>query len=216
LVSPRAVGFALVVFAAVTWSLAGLGIKLLWRDALAVAGYRSLFALPIVAAFAHATMGGDRGSFGRAARRPLVWGGAAAYALTVILFVAATQRTTAANAILLQYTAPIYVALLSWPLLRERLRLADFAAIVGCLFGIGWFLREKVSAEGMTGNLLALVSGVGFALLPLLQRRSVLRGDDAAVARISPLAAIVLGNALVVLIVHARCSPHRPPTRGAG
>jgi len=209
-VSPRAVGFALVVFAAVTWSLAGLGIKLLWRDPLAVAGYRSLFALPVVAAFAAATTGGARGSFARAARRPLVWGGASAYALTVIAFVAATQLTTAANAILLQYTAPIHVALLSWPLLRERLRGADVLAIVGCLFGMAWFFREKVSTAGMTGNVLALVSGVGFALLPLLQRRSVLRGDDPAIARISPLAAVVLGNALVVLIC-ARAMLASPP-----
>jgi DME family drug/metabolite transporter len=209
--SPRAVGFALVIFAALTWSLAGLGIKVLWRDALAVAGYRSLFALPVVAAFALATVGRNRASFGRAARRPLVWGAAASYALTVIVFVAATQRTTAANAILLQYTAPIHVALLSWPILRERLRAADVLAIVGCLFGIGWFFREKVSAEGMTGNILALISGVGFALLPLLQRRSALHGEDEAVTRISPLAAIVLGNVLVVLICSRSMISAPPP-----
>lgn len=206
--STRAVGFLLVVFAAVTWSLAGIGIKVLWRDALAVAGYRSLFALPVVVSFAIAS--GDRPAFVRAAQRPLVWGASLSYALTVTVFVAATQLTTAANAILLQYTAPIHVALLSYPILGERLRRSDVLAIAGCLFGIGWFFREKVSTEGMTGNLLALLSGVGFALLPLLLRRSSLRGDDAATNRVSPLAAIVLGNVLVVVLC-ARSMILSPP-----
>lgn len=206
--SARAVGFLLVVFAAVTWSLAGIGIKVLWRDALAVAGYRSLFALPVVVSFAIAS--GDRPAFVRAAKRPLVWGASLSYALTVTVFVAATQLTTAANAILLQYTAPIHVALLSYPILGERLRRSDVLAIAGCLFGIGWFFREKVSTAGMTGNLLALLSGVGFALLPLLLRRSSLRGDDAAMNRVSPLAAIVLGNVLVVALC-ARSMILSPP-----
>ncbi len=209
--SSRAVGFALVLFAAVTWSLAGLGIKVLWPDALAVAGYRSLFALPVVSAFALATVRSDLAVFGRAARRPLVWAGALSYALTVILFVSATKLTTAANAILLQYTAPVHVALLSWPILRERLRTADVIAVLGCLFGIGWFFREKVSTAGMTGNVLALISGIGFALVPLLQRRSALHGEDAAIMRISPLAAIVLGNVLVVLLCSRWMISSPPP-----
>lgn len=209
--SPRTVGFALVLFAAVTWSLAGLGIKVLWPDALAVAGFRSLFALPVVSAFALATVRSDHAAFGRAVRQPLVLAAAASYALTVILFVSATKLTTAANAILLQYTAPIYVALLSWPLLRERLRTADIIAVLGCLFGIAWFFREKVTTEGMTGNLLALLSGVGFALVPILQRRSALHGEDAAMMRISPLAAIVAGNVLVVLLCSRWMIASPPP-----
>jgi drug/metabolite transporter (DMT)-like permease len=204
-VTPRGIGFVLVLFAAVTWSLAGLGIKLLWRDPLSVAGYRSLFALPVVVAFALATAGADRAALGRAARRPIVWGASAAYALTVIVFVAATQLTTAANAILLQYTAPIHVALLSWWLLRERLRAPDVLAIVGCFCGMVWFFREKVTTAGMTGNVLAVISGVGFALLPMLQRRAVLAGE-----RLAPLAAIVLGNLLVVAIC-ARSMILAPP-----
>jgi hypothetical protein len=119
----RAIGFLLVVFAALTWSTAGIGIKVLWADALSVAGYRSLFALPVVIAFAAATA--DRPALTAAMKRPLVWAAALSYALTVTVFVAATKLTTAANAILLQYTAPIHVALLSYPLLGERLRRSD-------------------------------------------------------------------------------------------
>ena len=52
--SSRAVGILLVLFAAVTWSLAGLGIKVLWDNPFAVAGFRSLFALPVVLSFLRA------------------------------------------------------------------------------------------------------------------------------------------------------------------
>jgi drug/metabolite transporter, DME family len=209
-VSARGIGFLLVVFAALTWSTAGIGIKVLWGDALAVAGYRSLFALPVVIAFAIASA--DRRALVGAMKRPLVWAAALAYALTVTVFVAATKLTTAANAILLQYTAPIHVALLSYPLLGERLRRNDVLAIVGCSFGMFWVFREKVTTAGMTGNVLALVSGVGFALLPVLQRRSSLRGDDAAISRASPIAAIVLGNILVVLLCTRWMLLSPPPT----
>lgn len=212
-VSARAVGFVLVLFAALTWSLAGIGIKVLWGDALSIAGYRSLFALPIVIAFTVATA--DRRAFLRAVRRPLVWGAALSYALTVTVFVAATKLTTAANAILLQYTAPIHVALLSYPILGERLRRSDVLAIAGCLFGMFWVFREKVSTTGMIGNVLALVSGVGFALLPLLQRRSSLRGEDEEVTRASPIAAIVVGNVIVVLVCARWMVAAPPPTVSA-
>lgn len=188
------------MFAALTWSLAGIGIKVLWPDALAVAGYRSLFALPVVLAFCAAIVRGDRGAAVRASTSRDVVLGAASYALTVIAFVGATKLTTAANAILLQYTAPIYVALLSWPLLREPLRKSDALAIAGCMFGIGFFFRERVSGDGMLGNALALVSGVGFALVPLFLRRASLRADDRALARAAPIVAIVLGNVLVVVL----------------
>lgn len=210
---PRALGFALVLFAATTWSLAGLGIKLLWSDALAVAGYRSLFALPVVWAFAVASARGRREVLVSASRPVTVRLAAVAYAATVIAFVAATKLTTAANAILLQYTAPIYVALLSWPIAREPLRRADWLAVVGCVFGIGWFFRERVSTEGTVGNVLALVSGVGFALLPLLLRSAGRSGDEDA--RHAPLVAIVLGNVLVVAVCARWMIVHPPPGAGA-
>jgi drug/metabolite transporter (DMT)-like permease len=207
--SSRAVGILLVLFAAVTWSLAGLGIKVLWDDPFAVAGFRSLFALPVVFLFLRA-----RSSLGAALpslKKPLLWGAAASYALTVVVFVIATKKTTAANAILLQYTAPIWVALFSWPILREPLRKADWLAIVGCGFGIAWFFREKLAPSGMSGNLLALVSGVGFGLLPLLLRLAQKDGGSPSDALLS----ILLGNVVVVVI----CSPwmfvHPPPHRAA-
>ena len=84
-------------------------IKGVSLPALAVAGFRSAIALPVLLLF-----------FGRRAvnfsASQLI--GGICYAATVTLFVSATKLTTSGNAILLQYTAPLYVALLSGWLLH--------------------------------------------------------------------------------------------------
>jgi drug/metabolite transporter (DMT)-like permease len=182
--SPRLAGLLFALGAALTWSSAGVGVKLLPLGALPIAGFRSLFALPLLAG---ALLWRNRqrppsdetppspaslpALVRYALSQPLVLAGAVAYALCVTLFVLATKLTTAANAILFQYSAPVWVALLSWPLLGERVRGVDWLAIVGCLLGMGWCFADKLSGSGWLGNGLALVSGLGFGLLPLIWRR---------------------------------------------
>jgi len=203
--SQRAQGALLVFLAAIAWSAAGIGIKSVHASPLAIAGFRSLFALPVMLVALLVSARGNHALIARVLRARDVWLAAAAYALTVTSFVVATRWTTAANAILLQYTAPIWVALLSGAMLGERMRRLDWAAVAGCLFGMTWFFRDQVSASGLRGNVVAVVSGIGFAGLPLFLRRhqrTVLAGgrDDAAdLARISPLVAISIGNVLSVL-----------------
>jgi drug/metabolite transporter (DMT)-like permease len=107
-------GVLFVLGAAIAWSSGGLGVKLIDAPALAIAGYRSLFAA-VVLGFAMVRLatrtGLGTGAVLRAlARRRLLWGASLGYALMVVSFVIATKLTTAANAILIQYSAPIYVA----------------------------------------------------------------------------------------------------------
>lgn len=202
-------GILLALGAAFTWSAAGVGIKLLPLPPLAIAGFRSLFALPILgtALLLRGSVARQRGLYSFALRQPSVWASAAAYALCVTLFVFATKLTTAANAILLQYSAPIYVAFLSWPLLGERVRGLDWLAVLGCLLGVGWCFADQLSATGWTGNVLALASGFCYGLLPLLWRRQ-LRAPrhpaQAAAAQVYgaylPQVSLVLGNALSVVL----------------
>jgi drug/metabolite transporter (DMT)-like permease len=148
--------------AAVLWSLGGMLIKLVDWHPLAIAGARST----VSALFLLATV--RRLSFGA-----ISWqiGSAGAYASTVILFVLATKLTTAANAILLQYTAPIYVALLSYWFLRERVLGRDWAVISSVFGGLLLFFLDRLSPKGLLGNLLAILSGMSFAVLTLLLRR---------------------------------------------
>ena len=172
----------LLLAAAVLWSLAGVLIKWVSLPALAVAGFRSAIALPVLLLF-----------FGRRAvnfsASQLI--GGVCYAATVTLFVSATKLTTSGNAILLQYTAPLYVALLSGWLLDERTRWFDWAAIAAVLCGMSLFFIDQLSADGLTGNILAVLSGVAFASLIIAMRRQ----KDA-----SPAGSAILGNLLTVLI----------------
>jgi drug/metabolite transporter (DMT)-like permease len=172
----------LLLAAAVLWSLAGVLIKWVSLPSLAVAGFRSAIALPVLFIF-----------FGRKAvnfsASQLI--GAVCYAATVTLFVSATKLTTSGNAILLQYTAPLYVALLSGWLLHERTRWFDWVAIAAVLCGMSLFFIDRLSADGMTGNLLAILSGFAFASLIIAMRRQ----KDA-----SPAGSAILGNLLTVLI----------------
>lgn len=214
----RWLGVLLILGAAVFWSLGGVGIKLVPASALAITGLRALFATPV---FLLALRSKARGQGSFPSVRALfgqrsVWLVAVCYAWTVSSFVAANQLTTAANAILLQYTAPIYVVLLSWPLLGERVRPVDVIAVLGCIGGVLALFLDQLTAAGALGNLLAMGSGVGFGLVPLLLRRSEQRrlaalaagsaldpraaAEQARIRSLAPEASLLLGNSLTVLI----------------
>ncbi len=180
--SKRAQAILLLVAAAVLWSLAGLLIKWVSLPALAVAGFRSAIALPVLLIYF------GRGAVNFSAAQLI---GGASYAATVILFVSATKLTTSGNAILLQYTAPIYVALLSRWLLKEKIKWFDWVTIAAVLFGMSLFFIDKLSIGGLTGNILAIISGVAFALVALFMRKQ----KDA-----SPAGSAILGNLLTALV----------------
>lgn len=146
---------------AIFWSTGGVGIKTVDWNPLAVAGVRSLLAAVVIGvAFRK-----EKSSFS-----PIVWGGALAYCVTMVLFVIATKLTTAANAILLQYTAPVYVALFSGRLLHEPASRRDWITIFCVFGGMIFFFLDKVSMNGMIGNLCAVASGVGFAFVFIFMR----------------------------------------------
>jgi drug/metabolite transporter (DMT)-like permease len=97
--------------------------------------------------------------------------GAVAYAGTTILFVTANKLTTAANAILLQYTAPVWIALLGAWFLGERATRVDWLTIVVVFGGMTLFFCDNLQFAGFAGNLVALASGVAFASMTLLLRK---------------------------------------------
>lgn len=118
-------------------------------------------------------------------RRPTlrVLGIGVAYALTMILFVLSNKLTTSASAIYLQSTAPLYVLLLSPWLLHERIRARDVAFMGALAVGLGLFFVgfDPVSVTAPNpplGNVLALASGVAWALTIMGLRDLGKRGDS--------------------------------------
>ncbi|HRX22478.1 MAG TPA: DMT family transporter, partial [Syntrophomonadaceae bacterium] len=100
-------------------------------------------------------------------------------------------KKQAANAILLQFTAPIYVAFLAAWLLKEKTRLYDWLTVFVVIGGMGLFFLDNLSMQGVWGNLIAAASGVTFALFTVFMR---MQKDG------SPLESVLLGNILTALI----------------
>ena len=168
--------------AALLWSLGGVLIKSVTCNPLAIAGMRSGIAALVFLCYLRK----PRFTFS-----PTQIGGAVAYAGTVVLFVVANKLTTAANAIVLQYSAPIYVILLSKPLLHEPPKGRDFLAVGAVFAGMTLFFLGRLEWGSLLGNLVAIGSGVTFALLAIFLR---LERNG------SPFEAVLLGNVLAAAI----------------
>jgi len=108
-----------------------------------------------------------------------------------VLFATANKLTTAANAILLQYTAPVWVALFGAWLLGERAQRADWLTILAAFVGMGIFLYDGLRLHDLAGIIVAIASGVCFGAMILLLRKQ----KDG-----SPIESIILGNVLGALI----------------
>ena len=180
---PYFLGILAILGAATCWSTAGLLIKLIDLPPLKIAFYRSLIAGLFLAAVA------GRSGWRRLERGSLLV--ILTYALVVNLFVVANKWTTAANAILLQSTAPVWVIAFGALLYRIRPRSADLAAVGGALLGLLLVLADRVGAASGRGDLAALVSGVFFGLMMLLMSRQ----------RATPLFhTLALGNLVAALL----------------
>lgn len=171
----------LLLVTACLWSTGGVLIKWIAWHPLAIAGMRSAIA----ALFLWAVLG----------RPHFTWsatqlGGGLAHAASVLLFVTATKLTTAANAIVLVYTAPIYVALLSPWFVRESVRRIDWLVIPGVLGGMALFFLDQLTLEGWWGNICAIGGGIAFAWLVLCMRRQ---------QQASPLETVLVGNVMAAL-----------------
>jgi drug/metabolite transporter (DMT)-like permease len=146
----------MLVIAAVLWSTSGVVIKALPWQPLAVLAGRSLFAWLVFLLY-----------FRRLPRRPTRWQlvTAAAYIATQFLYIWALRLTTAANAIFLQYSAPVYVVLLGYWLLREKPSRVDWLAMLIIFAGMGLFFGESLNLDSLPGALLAALSAVALALM---------------------------------------------------
>jgi drug/metabolite transporter, DME family len=181
-----------VVLAVLLWSTGGLFIKANTLDAFAVNAGRSLFAALTVALFTY-----RKGL--KLTKFTLLT--SFLYAGTLSCFVYATKTTYAANAIFLQYTAPVYILILAPFILKEKFRFSNLITVALCLGGMSLFFLETTGAESKAvadvflGNVVGLLSGIFFGLYFVFLRH------PRSLEIKNPAISVFYGNLLVVLIM---------------
>lgn len=154
--SKRQVGTLCVFVAAVLYSIGGLCMKVIPWSGMAINGGRTAIALVVIGAYLWAV------------KHPLRFNrwvllGALCVFGTNALFSVANKMTTAANAIVLQFTAPIFVILFTMLFFRRKPTKLDVGACAVVFGGIVFFFVDSLSMGGGMGNVLALISGVSYA-----------------------------------------------------
>lgn len=154
----RNMGPLLVLAAAMLMSLGGLLIKTIPWGAMAINSGRNLFAALVTFIYMKTT--------GYKLRcNKTVLGCAACIAACCVTYTLATRLTTAANAVVLQYTSPVFILLYLWAFFHQKPRRADLAACGVVFAGMALCFVGSLSGGGMAGNLLALVAASTYAVV---------------------------------------------------
>lgn len=154
-------GILCVFIASVLYSIGGLCIKVIPWNGMSINGARNIIAIVVIGFYLMVTKHKLRFN-------PYIALGALSVCGTNILFSLANKLTTAANTIILQFTAPIFVILLSWMFWKKRPKQLDVIACIVVLLGVVCFFIDSLEMGGMVGNILALISGITYAGVFLL------------------------------------------------
>ena len=145
-------GELMMVACGVLWSMSGITMKYINWNPLLIVGGRGVFSALII--FISMKMSGYKL---KVTKKSL--GIAFLTFMNLVLFVSANKYTTAANAIVLQYTAPIFVLIVTAFILKRKLRSFEILTVFAALIGIVLFFMDQVSGNGMSGNIMAVASG---------------------------------------------------------
>lgn len=178
----RSKAVVLLLITGLLWSVIGVITKSLSWHPISIAGGLSLFAVLTQILFVRRVP---------KIRRDVANLGALFFCLNTFLFIGAIQYSSVANAVLLQFTAPIYVAILGGVVLGEHMGRRDWLALVLILSGTALFFVADLTALQLTGTLMAVVSGVSVAGYTLCLRK--LKSEE-------PIDVVILGGAMVFLI----------------
>lgn len=172
-------GLWMIFVASALFSLGGLLIKVIPWQALTINSWRCGISVCILLLFAKVT-------HHKLVLTPGVLAGAAAMCITVSCYALSNKLTTAANSILIQFTAPAFVILFLLLIFHERPKRRDIITCLLVFCGIACFFLDGLSAGNLLGNAVALISGIGYAWVFLLNR---IPGGD-------PLYSTILGQGL--------------------
>ncbi len=159
--SGKLAGVLAMAATAFLWSIAGLVIKQIDWNPIAIAGIRSLIASFVILAYLRRPK--FNFSFPQVAA-------SVSLALTMMLFVTANKTTTAANAILLQYLAPVITAFIGAKLLREKPRVEHFVSFPFVAAGMLLMFSGELAGGRLFGNTIAVASAFTFSFYFIFMR----------------------------------------------
>ena len=175
----------MMLAAALCFSGGGAVIKLIPWNAYAINGIRNLLAAGVFAVYILTTH--HKLKF----NRPVLFGAVCMFGVST-LFIMANKLTTAANAIILQYAAPIWIILLMALLFRKKPRRLEVITVLVVLAGIICFFFDSLSGGNIAGDILAVLAGVFYAGVFILNQFE--NGDAVSSMFIGQLACgIILG-----------------------
>ncbi len=151
----------LMLVTAFLWSLAGVFIKVIEWEPIPIVCVRCLAAAVTMWLFIR--------------RQKIIWswplvGAAVSYAAFNYCYVVSTVLTTSANAVMMEYVAPVYVALLSGLLLKEKVRRADWICLAAVLSGMLLFLADQLGQGSLVGYVISVGNGLTFAFFNIFLR----------------------------------------------
>ena len=172
----------LIIVTGILWSTGGFMVKVIPWSPFSIAGLRSGIALLILILLNR--------SIKIQFNKNTIFGGFS-YASMVVFFVIANKISSAGNVIFIQYTAPLYVAILSYVILNEKPDQYDWITIFTLFVGLSFFFFDDLSFNQLWGNIFAILSGLGFAGTIISLRKQ---------KENKPINSIIIGNLFTFLI----------------
>lgn len=173
-----------MLICALLWSIAGIFMKLIPWNGFAIAGIRSLIAGLTMLAYVFIKR------YKLVINKKTLTAGLFT-GLVYTCFTVSNKLTTAANAIVLQFTSPVFIVVFSALIFKQRIRKRDVGVVVLTLLGIALFFFDQLKPGYIAGNFVAIAAGLFMALM------FIFVGDLEQEARYS---AIIIGQGLTFLI----------------
>jgi len=182
----RKVSIICLVIASILWSTGGLLIKWVDWNPIAIAGIRSGISSLVMIGFWWVLTK-------KLPKRPdkFVMFGAINYVILVMLFVSANKLTTSANAILLQFTAPIWAMIIGAIFFKVKFDKKDIFTVIVVFAGMILFFIGDIDGGGLLGNILAVISGISMALMIITLKK---------VTNHKPLEIVIWGNIFTFIV----------------
>lgn len=159
--STRKKAMLLMALCACLWSISGIFIKWISWSPFLIAGGRSLISAAVLGLFMTVSR------IGIQVCRSSICAGIS-LGVSFLCFVSANKLTTAANAIVLQYTSPIFILIISALFLHQQIKKRETAVVCAAAAGICLFFLDQLSPGNIAGNFLGILAGFFLSIMFVL------------------------------------------------